>query len=199
MTTRLPALAAAALMLCACPGARYHRDTNAPGIIDVATPPRPNDAPDEPRLPDDPGERMFTVNPGVFSSAGALTAKDDEFTSTLGVEVSLNWGENPRSHYKDGFFVYPLTGYGLSVGWAALQYRAEDADLGPLYVELGRFRAFTGASIGYAVNPSDFDSGPQASAWAGPFYVRVRYLIDGGTEFHGGAQIKVPFVWIWSR
>src|SRR5690606_41771660 len=68
--------------------------------------------------PADPGERMLTVNPGVFWGAGPQTAEPHGF-GELGAEVTINLGENDRSHYEDDFFVYPQRGVGASLGWSA--------------------------------------------------------------------------------
>jgi len=185
-----------------CAQLRFHRDTNAPGISDVENPPAPSQlAHEQVTPPKDPGEQMITFNPGVYGGIGGrLDAPSGERMFGLGgLELTLNRGCSPRSHYADGLFVYPLDGNGLSLGWNFVQAGNGDTDVGPLYVEASRFRLWFGAALGYAVDVGDRDHGPQASAWFGPYWVRARYMFDGGVELFFGGQIKVPMLWIWSR
>jgi len=190
-------------LACAAAGCRHvHRDTNAPGIIDVRTPPR--DPAGTPRVrPADPGERMLTVNPGVFWGAGPQTAEPHGF-GELGAEVTINLGENDRSHYEDDFFVYPQRGVGASLGWSAVHIDlAEDgsgeARLGPIYAEAQIFRLPWIVGGGLAVDPFDGDAGVQVFGAFTTLYARARYLVDGGAELAIGIQLKLPFVRVWSR
>lgn len=194
----------AALMVapCGCAQLRFHRDTNAPGLSDVKNPPSAAQLQhDQVVAPKDPGENMLTLNPGVYGGIGGLldAPRGQRMIGFGGVEVTVNRGCSPRSHYKDGLFVYPLDGNGLSLGWSFVQANDSDADVGPIYVEVSRFRLWFGAALGYAVDVGDRDHGPQASAWFGPYFVRARYLFDGGVALYFGGQLKIPMIWIWSR
>ncbi len=194
-----------------CAPLRFHRDTNAPGHSDVENPPnyRRAGGQDRPRrgahpvpsAPDDPGEEFLTFNPGIYGGGGGRFGepKNSRGTGILGIEFSLNRGHNDRSHFRDDFWVYPREGKGVSLGWNILQFGPDDIDMGPIYAEVQRFGIYGGGALGYAVNPATLDHGFQASAWFTGYYVRARYLFDGGFELYGGFQIKIPMVWIWSR
>jgi hypothetical protein len=185
----------AALGLLGCASLRQHREDDAPGIVDVEAAPKSNE-PGKVEEPRDPGERFATFNPGVFGGGGYA----DGGAFYAGLEVSVNRGTSPRSHYKDGLFIYPLDGYGVSLGWDLLRYRDSNAELGPLYLEYQRFRLFLGGAIGYSFDPDDSEHGPQVSVWMGPWFARSRYLFGGGGfEIFTGIQIKVPMVSISSR
>lgn len=180
-----------------CAAMRFHRDRNAPGHIDVATP-GPDTGLERPR---DPGENMIAVNPGVLAAAGGR-GSDPHFVSELSVEVAVNVGTSERSHFEDDFIIHPHQGIGGVIGWSLLRgLGASDADydLGPVYVEVQLFRPLHGAGVGYAVDPARSDHGPQVNAFAGPLFVRGRYLFDGGVELQIGLQLKLPIVWVWSR
>jgi hypothetical protein len=195
-----PRLVALLACVAACSPLRFHRDTNAPGVIDVSEPPS-NVEPGQTALPGDPGERMVTFNPGLFGGAGYAPSHDggERWVFPLGVELTLNRGERDRSHFRDDFFVYPVRGEGVNLGWAAIELGGDDTEIGPLYLEYQRFETVYGAAAGLAFDPDDVDFGAQGTVWYGPYYLRVRYLIDGGAEVIGGLQIKVPLVWISSR
>lgn len=191
---------ALAVLGVACAPLRYHRDRNAPGLVDVAEPPA-NLEPGKTVLPGDPGERMVTFNPGVFGGGGYAFGRDagERGIFPLGVELTLNRGEHARSHNRDDFFVYPFEGTGVSLGWEAIELGGDELETGPIYLEVQRFEAFFGMAGGIAFDPGDVDVGVQGSAWYGPYFARARYLADGGFEIVSGLQIKVPLVWVWSR
>jgi hypothetical protein len=188
------------LALSGCHVFTHHRDTNAPGRVDIATPP-PGDLPaGATRLPDDPGERMITFNPGIFGGASYAPGRDgDRVRFPIGIELTLNRGERDRSHFRDDFFVYPASGEGLNLGWAALELGADELEIGPIYLEYQRFETLYGAAGGIAFDPDDVDFGAQGTVWYGPYYLQARYLLDGGAELAGGLQLKVPVVWVWSQ
>lgn len=202
---RCGAVAAALVLIAGC---RFHRPNNAPGLIDVTA------APSEPKQrkaePGDPGERMLAVNPGVLAGGGAKTQKPHGF-GEFGIEVSVNWGENERSHYGDDFFVYPYDGYGATIGWSAIRLERSSVDpeqvnpgrnelvVGPIYGEVHMHAMPWGGGVGWAVDPSSGDTGPQVFGYLSTLYVRGRYLFDQGAELSFGIQAKWPLVWIWSR
>ena len=192
-------LVTAALLLAAC--GHRHRDTNAPGIHEIETPP-PDLASHEPIEPADPGERMVTVNPGVLGGGGGRAASPHGF-GELGVELTVNRGESPGSHAEDNFFVYPAVGYGASIGWSALRLfddpGDDDAQVGPLYAEVQGFELPYAGGVGYAVDPWHGHHGPQAFIFLMSGYVRARYYWDDGIEVTLGLQLKLPKVWVWSR
>lgn len=188
-----------ALVICALAGCHYHRDTNAPGLVDVTIPPRDITA-QELEYPGDPGERMVMVSPGVLAGGGY---PGGDFAA----EVTVNWGESERSHndHASRLFIprgllWPERGYGVTLGWSALQVReGPDARLGPAYVEVQRLVAPFAIGGGYAIDPTDGDHGPQLHLLAMGTFLRARYLIDGGVEVYLGYQLKIPVTWVWSR
>jgi len=181
------------LSLAAC---HHHRDTNAPGISDIEVPPADRTAAHVD--PEDPGENMLAVIPGVLA-AGGMRKDSPHALGEFGPEVSIVRGASPRSHSEDGFFVYPMTGIGGALGWSALRVNGGDADLGPLYAEIYRVDEGVAAGGGWSWNPADGDHGPQLFVTSLGFYLRGRYLFDDGGEITAGLQIKVPVVWVWSR
>lgn len=182
-------------LLAACAPLRQHRERNAPGIIDVEAAPA-NGEPDQLEAPRDPGENFSTFNPGVYAGGGYA----DGGAFLAGLEVSVNRGSSPRSHHKDGLFVYPLDGYGVSLGWDLLRYRDSDWQLGPIYLEYQRFRLFLGGALGYHIDPDDLHHGPQVSVWAGPWFARAAYSFGADRyQLFTGIQIKVPVVTTSSR
>ena len=198
---RRAALPCGLALLAALAGCRHwHRDTSAPGVIDVAAPPPPG----QHRVaPQDPGENMLAINPGVHSGGGARAESPHGF-GEVGVELTVNRGENDRSHHEDSFFVYPERGVGASLGWSFLRYSGDgaggtDLDGGPLYAEVQAFRLPWIAGGGYAIDPFTGDHGPQIFGAMANLYVRARYLFDAGAEITFGMQLKLPFVQVWSR
>ncbi|HUS63318.1 MAG TPA: hypothetical protein VMZ28_02205 [Kofleriaceae bacterium] len=192
-------LAAAALLLAAC--AHRHRDTNAPGIQDIEAPP-PDLTNHQPIEPQDPGERMLTINPGVLAGGGGRSASPHGF-GEFGVEVTVNGGESPGSHAEDNFVVYPAEGFGATLGWSALRLLDDpgddDAQVGPFYAEVQGFEFPYAGGVGYAVDPWHGQHGPQVFVFLLSGYLRARYLWDEGTEVTLGFQLKLPKVWVWSR
>lgn len=183
-------------LLLALAGCHHHRDTNAPGISDIENPPAD---PAAARVaPEDPGENMLAVNPGILAAGGARK-RSPHALGEFGPEVSLVRGSSPRSHSEDGLFVFPLTGIGAALGWSALRVNGGDAELGPLYAEVYRVDDGMAAGGGWSWDPSDGDHGPQLFATMMGFYLRGRYLFDDGGEITAGLQLKVPVVWVWSR
>ena len=183
----------ALLALAAC---HHHLDTNAPGISDIEVPPA--DRTVSHVYPEDPGENMLAVDPGILA-AGGFRKDSPHALGEFGPEISVVRGANPVSHREDNFFVYPLTGVGAALGWSALRVNGGDADLGPLYAEVYRVDTGFAAGGGWSWNPADGDHGPQLFGTMMGFYLRARYLFDAGGEITAGLQIKVPVVWVWSR
>lgn len=196
----------------ACHQLTVHRDTNAPGNSDIERPPAyPTESASDTQvegreapaaeMPDDPGEHWTTINSGIHGGYGGRFGQPQgqRGTGILGVEVSFNRGHSPYSHNGDGFFLYPLQGYGGSLGWSLFQWQGRDLQLGPLYAEAHVFRLFIGAGLGYAVDIDDGHHGPQVSAWLGSLYVRARYMVGDGFGLFFGGQIKIPRLWVESR
>lgn len=203
------------ILLAGCHPLVFHRDTNAPGNVAIETPPsaatrlesRPRagatDAADVPTrsAPGDPGERFTTFNPGIMGGYGASLGQPEgqRGTGFLGFELTVNRGTSPHSHNRDAFFIYPLSGHGVSLGWNPFQWRGTDLTLGPVYAEAHVFRLFAGAGIGWAVDIDDGYHGPQATAWFHTFFVRARYMFGDGFGIFAGSQLKIPFMRVESQ
>jgi hypothetical protein len=73
-----------AVLLLAFAGCHFHRDVNAPGIVDPLAPPKHLASPER-EYPDDPGEHRLMLTTGVLGGGGGGT-------STVGTSIS-----RPRS------------------------------------------------------------------------------------------------------
>ena len=169
----------AALLLIAAVGCHYHRDTNAPGVIDPATPPR-DPSHHGLEYPGDPGERMITVTSGV-AAGGGVGGVDDGGFGDFAAEATVSWGENPTTHNDADDQV--------------------EARVGPIYAEAQRAWLFAGVGAGWAIDPRTGATGPQVQGFYTFYFARLRYLAggDGGWEFSGGMQFKIPTTWVWRR
>ena len=198
----LAAAALAALAL-AAPACHFDRDTNAPGLSDVATAPRDLSR-HQPEPPADPGEEMIALTPGLMMGGGVRGRSPHGF-GDFGVEIGLNQGENPRSHREDDFLVYPLSGRGVILGWSFLRLDDDSggtrARIGPLYLEGQMYRQLTGGGLGVAVDPRTGATGPELNVWFWSLFARTRYLWGqgGGFEATFGWQLKIPVTWVHSR
>ena len=209
-------LAVSLTLLAGCHPLVSHRDTNAPGLVDVELPPAQErqtpktsdgskatdpEAPPTPEQPGDPGEAFTVLSPGIYLSGGGRFGRPagQRGAGMFGVELSYNRGESPFSHNGDDFIVYPVEGFGASIGWTLLALNSGEVDLGPIYLEAHRFHLLGGVAAGYSVDPVTGDHGPQATLWATALYVRARYLFDDGFGLFVGGQFKIPKLWVRSR
>jgi hypothetical protein len=197
----------AALLLIAAVGCHYHRDTNAPGVIDPATPPR-DPSHHGLEYPGDPGERMITVTSGVAAGGGVGGVGDGGFGDFAAGPRSV--GREPDDQRRRVALVRAACccrpGRGRDVGWSALRL-GNDADdqvearVGPIYAEAQRAWLFAGVGAGWAIDPRTGATGPQVQGFYTFYFARLRYLAggDGGWEFSGGMQFKIPTTWVWRR
>jgi hypothetical protein len=194
-----------------CAACHYHRDTNAPGLVDVHVPPR-DITKQELEYPGDPGEQMITLSTGILAGGGGGPKAAPNGVGDFALEATLDWGTRDYSHNdnaKDYFMPtsaqWPQQGYGVTLGWSALRLlgagegEPPHAAVGPVYAELQKFDAIWGLGAGFAVQPTDGHFGPQVNAWLGGVFLRTRYLFDAGFELHFGVQLKWPTTWVWSR
>jgi hypothetical protein len=199
-------------------GMKHHAAHNAPGIVDLETPPAPQTAdPKWYEVPDDPGEHALGIAPGFSAQfgAGRLTA------ATMAVEVAtqvhFTYAQREFSLGR-GAVGYPWDQWGATIGWAFLQLTDDDDPdtssgsdfyLGPIYAEVTRQWYFASASAGVAIYPTPGEvaggraegvaAGAQISLMAEPFGVRLRYVQDTGLEAFFGYQIELPYSITWSR
>lgn len=202
-----PALTTLLLVVTAC---HFHRDTNAPGIVDPTTPPVEDRRMVE--LPGDPGERIVYLSPGAIVSGGPSsvdTGTRAGFIFDGAIEVTLGFGEEPVSHNdnaaRDRLFlppgwIFPRAGYGVTLGWSALRLAdGRDATTGPLYLEAHKFDILGGAGAGWSYDPSTGNTGPELFGYFVYFHTRARWMMGEGAEILFGAQLKWPLSWVSSR
>jgi hypothetical protein len=148
--------------------------------------------------PGDAGQRVISLSTGALA---ALGIGEPGVVDDFAVEATLNTGEVETS---EDIAPIPERGYGVTLGWSALRHVRHggetDLETGPIYLEAQRFFetdavGYVGIGAGWAMRPDTFDQGPQINVWIlGPFFLRVRYLFDGGVEVHPGIQLKWPRV-----
>ena len=197
------------LIVVALVGCHYHRDANAPGIIDPAIPPV-HLADREPEYPADPGEKMVMLTYGLLGGGGATTSNDRGFVD-LNPEVTLSWGESTTTHndaasklFIPKSVVMPPKSYGVSLGWSALRFTKEldgtvATGVGPIYVEAQRSWVLAGFGGGVAIDPRSGAAGPQVQGFYTFYFLRMRYLFGDGFEVFGGLQLKIPTTWVTRR
>ncbi len=196
--TRALALLLATAALAGCHALVVHRPRNAPGRIDLHTPPA-EPARERVERPRDPGERMLVLSTGGFGGGGYRGGGplNGRGVYGAGVELSVLLGDSRHSHAGDDFFVYPMRSLGLNLGWTLAE--REGGGVGPLYLELQASYALFGLGLGYAVDADDNLHGFQGTLFAGPLYARVSSLSGRGTDIQFGAIFKLPVLFVWSR
>jgi hypothetical protein len=183
--------------------AHWHYEKNAPGHIDVTTPPRdPAATETEMERPDDPGERMVLLQPGLFGGAGFGAAGRDGTRAllTAGAEISLQLASADHSHTDDfEGGLLPDRALALNLGWSFADSDEGGLAVGPLYGELQLSTSGSGIALGWAVDPDSGQHGPQLTAFLGPFFARADWFTDRGVTFQLGIMIKAQLGWVWSR
>lgn len=190
-----------ALLLSAC--GHTHLDRGAPGYTHLEHPPKLSDTNRGPgyRAPQrDPGEQMTALT-GGFTPHGGVSRLEGAWGghAVLGAELTLNLGENDYNHFDDDFFVLPMRGVGGSVGLGV--HLAGDGIYGlPAYTELHLFEDFAGVAAGWAFDPVATATGPQATVWWGPMFLRGTVYLDGSFLLSFGSQMKLPLMtWVAAR
>jgi hypothetical protein len=187
-----------------------HLPHNAPGNIDVATPPL-----DLTRVaverPADPGEYVLAWTTGALVGGGLSTSS----AGTAGVvsgsaETSLHLGVNRTSHRYDvselwplvngRFGEYPMTGWagGLNLGWTLGTAARPASSAGYAEAQL-TYAGTLGMAAGWAWDPARTAHGPQITVNLGPLYLRSTTMLAAGTSIEAGLVLKIPAVWVWSR
>lgn len=193
--------AAGWMLLCALPGCGHtHLAHNAPGHVDVMTPPAALDR-RELEQPKDPGERMVVLAAGPFGGGGVAFGGDEDEARggwAVGPELSVGYGSRERSHHEDDFVVMPDRSLGATLGWTAVT--GEGQGVGPIYGELYYHELITWLGGGWAWDPDDHVHGPQLTLTTMVLYLRATHLFDGSTQIHGGLMMKLPVHgWVWSQ
>jgi hypothetical protein len=196
------ALLVALFALAGCPNLVVRSPRNAPGHVDLATPPAHetgDPASFEPA--GDPGEYRSMVLPGAYVGFG----EGRRWGATeLGAQLRVTFAESYDQSAARDDFPFVWSAWGAAFGWGIAQISNSDTMPtttigGPMFAEVNRTWSVCGVGAGVAVYPRDPEVGPQLSAWAGPVAVRARYMTDTGFEIFAGYQLELPTVWIWSR
>lgn len=201
-----------ALAVVALVGCHFHRDVNAPGVVDPLAPPK-NLTSAQPEYPDDPGEHRLALTSGVLGGGGGGSFADQGFFELAG-EVTLSYGQSEVTHNDHAMsllprgVVLPPRSYGLTLGWSGLRVLKDkltddaQAKLGPAYVEgQTAWANAIGFGGGWAFDPKTGATGPQVQGYFTIYYMRARVLFgdEGGWEIGGGLQFKIPATWTWRR
>lgn len=197
-------------LVLALAGCHFHRDVNAPGVIDPRVPPRDLTSP-QPEYPGDPGEHRLMLTSGLLGGGGGGSISDGGFVDIAG-EVTLSYGQANDTHNDeaDRLFiprgaVIPPTSYGVTLGFSALRFTKDKLTddvitrVGALYLEGQRSWAFAGVGAGWAYDPETGSTGPQVHGFFLMYFVRARALFGEGAEIMGGVQFKIPTTWTWRR
>lgn len=189
----------AALLTLWCAGCTvHHLEKNAPGHVDVRTPPaHPEQRAVEP--PGDPGEQAVWLTYGALAGGGLGFPKSGSVVGSygLGPELSVHVGGFETSHTYDGPPLLPERAIGMNVGWTALAHPG--TGVGPVYGELQHTERPFHLAPGWAWDADDGRHGPQATLGIGPLYVRYTHLFDQGGALHLGLVFKGYDAWVWSR
>jgi len=209
----MPPRRALLLPLLVLGGCIAHGPRNAPGRVVVEQPPPADQIHcSEPQVPEDPGERYVTVSTGLSFGGGPAFNRSDDIGAlyALAVEASLHLGSRDRSHRDDAPLLliadekyWPQRSLALNLGWHLLERKGEGPAVGAGYAELQAFSMnalASGVAAGWAVDIADEAHGPQVTLFTlGFMYIRVRHLLDRGTDLMFGVQYKIPFSYVWSR
>jgi hypothetical protein len=173
-------------------GCFVHReyDRNAPGIADVAAPPRMRL-----EVPRDPGRHGVLLSGGVLGGGG-LEAREAGRTGVgqLQLELSAAYFSNDFSDADGYASLPPLTGVnlGLTLLGTGVARRA-------LYLEAQYSSALLGAAAGWSYDPVTQGHGPQATLFYGPVYARLGWRLGDGGEAIFGLALKGYAKLSWFR
>lgn len=200
------------LVVVALAGCHFHRDVNAPGIVDPMVPPENLGA--KPEYPADPGEHRLMMTTGLIGGGGGSTSESGAGFGELGAEVTLSYGQSDVTHNDHALnllpkgVVVPPKSYGMTLGWSGLRFvedKLNPAEIavkpGPFYVEGQKSWGWYGFGGGWALDPRTGATGPQVQGFLAIYYLRTRVLFGdgGGFEIGGGVQLKLPTTWTWRR
>ncbi len=187
--------------LAACSDYAHRSTLNAPGVVDLATPPPiENGNPDTYELPGEPGSTTVAVIPAPYI-AGGVGRYDvaDSGAGEVGLDIRI---ERTRSVGRE---LIARENWGLTFGFAFLQWGDGVRTIAPgaFSAELDyRFLAKVwpiDVGIGPAVYVDDTAVGGQLSVRCAVALLRARYVANTGAEMIVGLQIPIPFFFSWSR
>jgi hypothetical protein len=188
MTARGPGLALGLCLVGGC--THWHLERNAPGHVEVSKPPVEISREGVER-PEDPGERMLVISPGLNAGLGSSQG----FFAPLGFETTLALGQREVSHSDDTEVIaIPEESLGLNLG---VQRSGGGRML--TYAEAQIFSLPYGFAAGWAFLPQTKHQGPQGTLFLGPLYLRATHVLGEYTELSVGLFVKVPMAIIWSR
>lgn len=191
----------ASLLLSGCQ--TFHSARNAPGNIQVETPP------DDIRRkiverPSDPGEHVLTWTAGGLAGAGVVTGLGDHGALSASAETSLHLGSSRYTHSDDMGLLgvsLPDTGNNLGVNLGLTAGNSNRPANRAGYAELQFSRhLFYSLAAGWAWDPGRSSSGPQVTGSVGPLYVRSTTMLDRATSLEIGLLFKLPVLsFAWSQ
>ena len=174
--------------------------TNAPGIVDLATPPPRENGSDElyvaPSSSDEPTSNAYVVwlHP-AFGGGLARRGAGGE----LGVAISVE-----KDRGGKGGLPLSYTAWGVTAGAGLFQFRKSDSgetvtDTAPLSLEAYYRRFVVSFGAGAVVYPDTRDTGAQVTIRGPLTHVRLRYVEHSGFEVMLAYDLSFPFVFGWSR
>jgi len=185
-----------------------HGSRNAPGIIDVTTPPASLRTP---AMPDDPGERGLLFH-GTF--LGGAVANRDMALGTLGFEGGFMPFSLEKSHH--GMVLDEMIhGFRFDAGWMAYRGSASHPEtFGPIFAE-GQYLlplqrniplGYMTFGVGAAFNPDNLGAGPQTTVCLG-IHPAILMVCGRAAYMAGGDRAEFTFLLatstfvetVWSR
>jgi hypothetical protein len=182
-----------------------HLRPNAPGDIDVRSPPRQIHERTVER-PRDPGEHRLALTFGGLAGAAFIFREraDDGGGGAVSLELSAHYQRAGHSHGDDSILLipeyYPIPAFGLNVGYQAKPVSGDfDLDVvRPFYLEL-QYSYLLWVAAGWRADFERSRHGPQLTGGLGPLYARFVHQFDAETQFEVGVVLKGWHVWVWSR
>lgn len=194
-------LAVIVLALAACTDYAHHSTLNAPGVVDLATPPPlENGDPDKVELPGEPGATTIAIIPAPYVGGGIGRYEPGQSgAGEVGLDIRV---ERTTS---DGRALLAPENWGVTFGFAFAQWGDGVRTIAPgaFSAELNyRFLAKVwpiDVGLGPAVYVDDTAVGGQLSVRCAIALLRTRYVANTGGELIFGLQIPIPFFFSWSR
>lgn len=187
------------LALAACTDYAHLSTLNAPGTVDLATPPAiENGDPDKVELPGEPGATTLAIIPAPYVGGGIGRGEGGQNgAGEAGLDIRIE-------RASDGRALMVPENSGLTFGFAFLQWGGERTIApGAFSAELDyRFLAKVwpiDVGLGPAVYVDDTAVGAQLSVRCAVALLRARYVANTGGELIFGLQIPIPFFFSWSR
>ncbi|NVB85029.1 MAG: hypothetical protein HOV81_42070 [Kofleriaceae bacterium] len=190
------------LALAACNDYAHRSTLNAPGTIDLSTPPAiENGDPSKIELPGEPGATTIAVIPAPYVGGGiGRFNPGNDGSGEVGMDIRVE-----RTSNRGGRNLLAAENWGVTFGFAFAQWGDGVRTVAPgaFSAELNyRFLASAwpiDVGMGPAVYVDDTAVGGQLSVRCAVALLRARYVANTGGELIFGLQIPIPFFFSWSR